>query len=105
MYDIESIKALYKGKAVKFTDHFKNRKKERSIRFSDIESAVLSGEIIEQCLDDYPLPSVLVFGYTTNGKPLHVVLGMDDALLWLITAYFPTLDIWEADYMTRKGVD
>ena len=43
MYDIESIKALYKGKAVKFTEHFKTRKKERNIHFCDIESVVLHG--------------------------------------------------------------
>ena len=105
MYDIESIQALYKGKAVKFTEHFKIRKKERNIHFCDIESAVLNGRIIEICPDDYPLPSVLVFGHTINGKPLHVAVGMDDSLIWLITAYYPSLDIWESDFMTRKGVD
>ena len=105
MYDIESNKALYKGKAVKFTEHFKIRKKERNIHFRDIESAVLNGRIIEICPDDYPLPSVLIFGHTINGKPLHVVVGMDDALIWLITVYYPSLDIWESDFMTRKGVD
>ena len=43
--------------------------------------------------------------HTINGKPLHVVVGMDDALVWLITAYYPSLDIWESDFMSRKGVD
>ena len=57
------------------------------------------------CPDDYPLPSILILGYTIEGKPIHVVIGIDDALLWLITVYFPSLDIWELDYKTRKGVD
>jgi hypothetical protein len=37
--------------------------------------------------------------------PLHVAVGVDDDRLWLITAYYPTLDIWESDYCTKKEAD
>jgi hypothetical protein len=104
MFDIESIQAMFDGNAVKFTEHFKTRLKERSIKFADVKYAILFGEIIEQCLDDQPLPSILILGYTNDGKPLHVVASVDDDLIFLVTAYLPSVDIWEADYKTRKVV-
>ena len=105
MYDIESIQAQYKNHAVEYSQHFRIRMKERKIKFADIRMAVQSGEIIEQDLQDIPNPSVLILGYTLDNRPIHVAIGMDDAKLVLITAYFPILTLWEADYKTRKAVD
>jgi len=105
MYDVESIQALYLNHAVEYSQHFRIRMKERNIKFADIRMAIQSGEIIEQDLQDIPNPSVLILGYTRANKPIHVAVGMDDAKLILITAYFPTLTLWKTDYKTRKVVD
>ena len=105
MYDIESIKALYLNHAVEYSQHFRIRMKERNIKFADVKMAVQSGEIIEQDLQDIPNPSVLILGYNRDNKPIHVAVGVDDAKLVLITAYFPAPTLWEADYRTRKAVD
>ena len=105
MSDIESIKALYSSHAIEYTQHFRNRMKERNIKFADIRIAIQNGKIIEQGLEDIPNPSVLILGYARDDKPLHVAVGIDDAKLVLITTYFPTLALWESDYMTRKEVD
>jgi len=105
MFDIESIQAMFDGNAVKFTQHFKSRIKEREIKFPDVKHVLLSGEIIEQCPDDEPLPTVLILGYIDDNKPLHVAVSVDDDLIFLITAYFPSNEIWETDNKTRKVVD
>ena len=105
MYDIESIKALYSNHAVEYSQHFRSRMKDRNIKFADVRMAILSGEIIEQDLKDVPNPSVLILGYARDNKPLHVAVGVDNAKLVLITAYFPAPAIWEDDYKTRKVVD
>jgi len=105
MYDIESIQALYSNHAVEYSQHFRVRMKERDIKFADIRIAIQSGKIIEQDLRDIPNPSVLILGYMRGNKPVHVVVGIDDAKLVLITVYFPTLALWEADYKTRKLAD
>jgi hypothetical protein len=105
MYDIESIQTLYSKLAVEYSQHFRSRMKERNIKFIDIKTAVLNGEIIEQDLKDIPNPSVLIFGFSYDGKPLHVVVGMGDAKLVLITAYFPVSALWETGYKTRKEVE
>jgi hypothetical protein len=101
MFDIASIQVMLEGNAVKFTQHFKMRLKERGIKFSEVKQALLSGEIIEEIPDDLPNPSILILGYA-NGLPLHVAVGIDDTLIWLITVYVPSNDMWEDDYKTRK---
>ena len=35
--------------------------------------AIQSGEIIEDYPDDKPYPSVLIFGRTREGRPIHIV--------------------------------
>jgi hypothetical protein len=105
MYDIETIRELYIKRAVEPTEHFYKRIKERVIKFADVKNAILNGEIIEQALDDYPNPSVLILGYTRNNTSLHIVVGIGDDRLFLITAYYPTLDIWEADFRTKRTVE
>ena len=63
------------------------------------------GEIIEEYPTAYPYPCALFLGYTCENKPLHVVAGTDGTELWLITAYYPTLDKWDNDYKSRKAID
>ena len=105
VYDVESIQVLYENHAVEYSQHFRIRMKERNIKFADIKIAIQSGEIIEQDLQDVPNPSVLILGYARDNKPIHIVVGMDDAKLILITAYFPMPTLWEADNKTRKVVE
>ena len=105
MYDIESIQAMYLKHAVEYSQHFRSRMKERNIKFSDVRMAIQNGEIIDHDLNYIPNPSVLILGYVRDGKPLHVVVGVDDTNLVLITAYFPALTLWEDDFKTRKVVD
>ena len=49
-------------------------------------------EIIEQDLQDIPNPSVLILGYTHDNKPLHIVVGVDDAKLVLIPTAFHAIN-------------
>jgi uncharacterized DUF497 family protein len=73
----------------------------RRIKFADVREVILNGEIIEQVLNDYPNPSIVILGYTNN-QPLHIVIGVDNDKLWLITAYSPAINLWEDDRKTRK---
>ncbi len=53
----------------------------------DIEKALLNGEIIEEYENDYPYPSCLVYGINLNNKVIHIVCGINEIELWIITAY------------------
>jgi len=103
MPSIKEIQALYDNKSVVLARHFLDRIGKRGITFANVKSAVDTGEIIEQYLDDYPHPSALIIGYTDDNKPLHVVVGVGDGLAWLITAYYPDSEKWDADYKIRKA--
>ena len=105
MYDIESIQTMYVQHAVEYSQHFRARMKERNITFADVKMAIHNGEIIEQDLKDVPRPSILLLGFDSENKPIHVAIGIDDYKLTLITTYTPTLTLWEDDYKTRKAVE
>jgi hypothetical protein len=89
---------------IEITQHVFFKFRERGIMLGDVVSAIKSGEIIEQYPDDYPFPSCLILGFSLKDRHIHTVCGVGDNKLWLITAYFPTLDRWEDDYKTRKAV-
>jgi hypothetical protein len=64
--------------------------------------SLLHGEIIEEYPNDYPHPSCLVLGLNPAGKAPHIVCGISEDTLWLITAYSPNPAEWSADFKTRK---
>jgi hypothetical protein len=63
---------------------------------SEVMETVLAGEIIHEYPEDKPHPSVLIFGFTRNRRPIHVVAAYvpneDKALV--ITAYEPSPELW-----------
>jgi hypothetical protein len=100
---IELIRELCVKRALYWTNHADRRLAERDIRRDDILNVLMTGEIIEQYKDDQPYPSCLVLGITAAAKPVHVVCGTDGLVLLVITAYYPNLEKWSADYKTRIG--
>jgi len=100
--DIDIIRELCNNRAIKWTTHVLARLQERGINPSDIKNCIATGRIIEQYPDDYPYPSCLILGVTVGGKVLHVVVGVGEGCLWLITAYYPDPLKWNDDFSIRK---
>ena len=101
--DINDLRQLYANGVYHWTDHILVRMIQKGISENDIESVLMDGEIIEEYPSDYPYPSCLVIGRNTISDILHVVCGIGDNSLWLITAYYPSQDKWDDGYKTRKG--
>ena len=99
---IKELQTLCNNEKFKWTGHIVTRLQERDINPSDIKNCILTGEVIEQYPNDYPYPSCLIFGYSVKTKPLHVVLGVGEGYLWLISSYVPDINRWEPDLKTRK---
>lgn len=59
-------------------------------------------KFIKQYEDDKPLPSCLILGKDQKQRHIHVVISHDDDFIYLITAYYPDPNLWEADFKTRK---
>lgn len=101
--DINFIKQLVVNKKIRWTNHVISRLLQRNISQNDVEVALLNGEIIEEYKNDYPFPSCLVYGVTLKNKVLHIVCGINNLELWIITVYYPNNIKWENDFKKRKG--
>jgi len=66
------------------------------IRDEEVCQAVLCGKIIEDYPGDLPYPSCLIYGKTSQGRPLHTVCGYAEEVrrVIIITAYEPSPDQW-----------
>ena len=69
----------------------------------EVCDAVLRGQIIARYPDDRPYPSCLIYGRTSENRPLHIVSAYtsDDDLAVVITVYQPNADLW-IDFERRK---
>lgn len=100
--DIERIKLLCKDSTIEVTQHILMRCQQRNISYEEIKEVLKSGEIIEEYPDDYPYPSCLILGMTLNERKIHVVVGISENKLWLITAYDPDPMQWDVALKKRK---
>ncbi len=99
---IEIIQDLYKSSKIRWSTHCLERMQERDISINDIGNCFLTGEIIEDYPNDFPQPSCLIFGYTIHKAILHVVVGSDGEILYIITAYYPDNKKFKEDLKTRR---
>ncbi|GMO54008.1 MAG: DUF4258 domain-containing protein [Termitinemataceae bacterium] len=95
--DITNIQKLCSDKTIVLTNHLQTRMRQRGISYSDIKRTIQKGKIIEDYQTDYPFPSCLI-----SAIDLHVVCSMGDGVLYIITAYRPSPEQWEADGKTRR---
>ena len=73
------------------------------IKDNEVFEAVLNGKIIEGYPEDKPYPSCLIYGKTSDERPLHIVCAYaeDADNVIIITVYQPRLDLW-IDFERRK---
>ncbi len=95
--NIDTIKQMVIDEKIRWTNHVTIRLFQRNITQNDIEKALLNGKIIEEYKNDYPYPSCLVYGINVNNEVLHIVCGVSETELWVITAYYPDDIKWEDD--------
>ncbi|HCP91957.1 MAG TPA: hypothetical protein DIT76_07940 [Spartobacteria bacterium] len=101
--NLETLREAVRDGRVEWRKHVLQKLAERGISLSAAMQVLLQGERIQDYSEDQPFPSALFLGYISN-KPLHVVAACDNAnrRAFIITAYEPSLDIFESDYRTRK---
>lgn len=101
--DIEGLHYAIRSGNFEWRKHTLIRLAERNIAQDTILEVILSGETIEDYPESKPFQSCLIFKML-HGKPYHVVVGFDPANknVYIITAYKPTLDKFEADFKTRR---
>jgi len=102
MYSIDQFQSFNQAEQIVITQHSRKRFMEREIRLEDVMNAIKTGQIIEDYPDDTPFPSCLISG-RSGSKVIHVCASIGDGYMYVITAYVPNHEKWEADWKTRKG--
>lgn len=75
---------------------------ERMIMPREVESVVMTGELVEDYPQDSRGHSCLLLGFGEAGRAVHVVCSPKTDYLAIITAYLPDTDQWLLDYRRRK---
>src|SRR4030067_2116029 len=97
---IEEIHNRIRQRKSSFSDHSVKRMIKRNVTRQEVESAILTGEIIEEYPDDKYSPSCLVYGKTEIGRDLHVQVSLPPIVV-IITAYDPDPKEW-IDFKIRR---
>jgi len=102
-FDLTVFREAIVAGRIEWRKHVLQKLAERGIPQQAVRDVLLQGERIREYADDKPFPSALFLGYI-SGKPLHVVAACDETSrqAFVITAYEPSLEIFEADYRTRR---
>ena len=100
---MEWIREQVETKNYQLKVHALERASERGIDQISLREALLNGEVIEDYPHDRRGHSCLVYGKSQEGKDIHVVCGMTDETLWVITVYEPDEIDW-IDPRTRRTV-
>jgi len=103
LLNIDIIRSYVHKQRVDWTNHCLNRLNKRNITISDVKLGINNGKIIEYYYDDYPFSSCLIIGTTIKNEIIHIVCGINENCVHMITAYRPDKDRWEDDMKTRRG--
>jgi hypothetical protein len=101
--ELADIKEAIQAGRVRITDHAYEEANADCLKFDEIYFSAMNGVAIEEYQDDSPFPSVLIFGQTFGGDPIHSVWAYNQKNRWavLITVYRPDPNLW-IDCKLRK---
>jgi hypothetical protein len=84
-----------------FSKHAADQSILRRISIQDVREAIAGGEVIEDYPNDKYGPSCLIFGTTTQERPLHIQCSHPSrALVKIVTLYEPDPERW-VDFKRR----
>jgi len=100
--EIHTIQDQVRQGEYEISFHAEKERYAEDISLSDIETVILSGEILEDYPDDPRGESCLILGHT-EGRPIHVVCGYTSTRsIRVITVYLPKQPKWQ-DERTRRA--
>ena len=100
---IEAIREKVLANAFEFSQHAVDQTILRRISVQEIREAIGNGKVIEDYPDDKYGPSCLIFGFTANGRAIHLQCSYPSrALTKVITVYEPDPNEW-IGFEQRKG--
>ena len=101
---LEQIQALVAAGRWQPSEHGELRRDERGLDDADLIHGITEAATVELYNDPGERPAVLSLQHDRSGTPFHVLWGFhpDTGDARVITTYYPGLDRWEPDLMTRR---
>ena len=99
---IDQIRGALKSHVFRYSRHAIEQRVNRHIFHEEIEEAVDSGEVIEEYPHDKYGPSCLIYGRTSQNRPLHIQCSLSSPII-IITVYEPDPLKWLDYKIRRKG--
>ena len=101
--DLGKLQEAIRARSIEWRKHVLQRMAERNISQASVLDVLLTGERVRDYPEDKPFASALFLGYA-GSRPLHVVAALDEtaAQAFIVTVYEPSLEVFEADYKTRR---
>jgi len=101
-FDTSKVRQFINQRKIIWRRHALERMLERELSRSVVLDVASNGEVIEDYSTDRPTPTALLLGWDKK-RPIHVVLSIEpDGEVAIITAYEPSLEVFESDYRTRR---
>lgn len=89
-------------KKVTYKLHAVEQMFKRSITQSEVERVIEYGVTIAEYVNDKPYSSILRLAFINN-RPIHVVVAQSETgECFVVTAYEPSIFLWETDFKTKK---
>jgi hypothetical protein len=99
---IDQVREALKSKVFRYSRHAIEQRVNRHIYHEEIAEAIDSGEVIEEYPHDKYGPSCLIFGRTSQNRPLHIQCSLSSPMV-IITVYEPDPLKWLDYKIRRKG--
>lgn len=96
---LEEIRDAFRTGHYDVSRHAAARMLRRAIRTYEIEEAMDGAEVVEEYPDDKYGPSLLLLGFTRDGRPLHVQIAR--SRMRIVTVYEPDSREW-MDWRIRR---
>ncbi len=96
---LNKLKDCFERDFVLYSNHAKEEMRIEEfgkIKDNEVFEAVSNSQIIENYPFHKPYPSALLFGYTANNRPLHLVCAYNETneMAIIITVYEPKPELW-----------
>ena len=100
--DFKEIQRLIKKREYLFSEHADEERTKDKLSVEEIEQAILSGQVIEERLDDPRGKSRLVAGKTNEGTMIHIVIGLRFDKPVIVTNYIPSKEEWVGGKIRKR---
>jgi len=102
---LERIRGLVETGEVRISEHGYDELADDRIPVRDAIRGILEAVAVEEYPGSGRGPAVLVLEYDRENRPIHVVWGIPadhESPAVLITAYRPSPEKWDSDFVTRR---